>query len=484
IGSHGHISAIRHHYESSSQDAKFSVEPGSADDLAKIMEVIKEHSVSFAVKGGGHATNPTFSSTSGIQISMSRFTKISHDSDKHELTVGAGCVFDEIYKVIRAAKYNIVGGGGSVGIGGWIMGGGYSLKTNQYGLGIDNLVQVQIVLPAGGDGGVVTASENEKSDLFWAIKGGGNNFGIATEFVMETHSQGDGYGGLLIFNKARIERVKLAIINFTSRRDPKAAIVTAFRFYRNHGIHEFKFTVLAFYDDKFDKEPESNPFKDFLAIPHHGRLANSSYTKLNAAATLLYNHIPTDYTQNLINVVEEEAKVNRLTVTSYLLMIVAEVWPFLPTMFDKSVDSAWPHKKDTPNGPLLVYFMWEGRENDEVWINQMKTALNHIHSIAILEGCTTKNAPVYCNTTLEDVTTLPQIYRGNLRDLSALRTKYDPGNVMKRTGGFRIPFGPAVDKGSYKINNKLTAIGAQTLPGPITVNNTTEVCGFSFSAIE
>ena len=83
------------------------------------------------------------------------------------LTVGAGCVFDEIYKVIRAQKYNIVGGGGSVGLGGWIMGGGYSLKTNQYGLGIDNLVQVQVVRP---DGKLVKASENINSDLFWAIK--------------------------------------------------------------------------------------------------------------------------------------------------------------------------------------------------------------------------------------------------------------------------------------------------------------------------
>ena len=103
---------------------------------------------------------------------MSRFTKISHaeptrPGEPGMLTVGAGCLFDEIYKVIRAKKYNIVGGGGSVGLGGWIMGGGYSLKTNQYGLGIDNLVQAQIVLP---DGKLVKAAENENSDLFWAIK--------------------------------------------------------------------------------------------------------------------------------------------------------------------------------------------------------------------------------------------------------------------------------------------------------------------------
>jgi len=171
-GSRGHLNSIRHYYESSSQDAAFSVEPGSADDLSEIMKVIEKHSVPFAVMGGGHTSNPKFSSTLGIQISMSRFTKLKVDFPKKGLlTVGAGCVFDEIYKEIRANKLNIVGGGGSVGIGGWMMGGGYSLKTNQHGLGIDNLVEVEIVLPHGDPKPeVVRTNKDKKSDLFWAIK--------------------------------------------------------------------------------------------------------------------------------------------------------------------------------------------------------------------------------------------------------------------------------------------------------------------------
>ena len=120
-------------------------------------------------------------------------------------------------------------------------------------------------------------------------------------------------------------------------------------------------------------------------------------------------------------------------------MVVADIWPFLSTMFDQSAETAWPHKRGEPNGPLLVYFMWEGVENDEVWIDQMKTALDHIHRIALTEGCTTRDAPVYCNTTLEDVTTTQQIYRDNLNGLSVLRWRYDRHDVMGRTGGFRIP---------------------------------------------
>jgi hypothetical protein len=120
-------------------------------------------------------------------------------------------------------------------------------------------------------------------------------------------------------------------------------------------------------------------------------------------------------------------------------MVVAEIWPFLSTMFDRSVTSAWPHERGKPNGPLVVYFMWEGEENDKIWIRQMKEALGNIHQIALDEGCTTSNAPVYCNTTLEDVTTPEEIYRDNLARLSTLRKAYDPSDVMARTGGFRIP---------------------------------------------
>ena len=118
---------------------------------------------------------------------------------------------------------------------------------------------------------------------------------------------------------------------------------------------------------------------------------------------------------------------------------MADIWPFLSTMFAKSTDSAWPHRSGEPNGPLIVYFMWEGKENDDIWIDRMVAALKVIQEAANKAGCAKGNEPVYCNTTLVEATTHEQIYRGNIRELSRLRTTYDPHNVMERTGGFRIP---------------------------------------------
>jgi FAD/FMN-containing dehydrogenase len=102
---------------------------------------------------------------------MSRFNDICYHPRTKTLDVGAGCTFDEIYKEIQPLNLNIVGGSaiGGIGVGGWLLGGGYSLKTNQFGLGIDNISKFQIVIP---DGSVIDVAEGDlkHKELFEAVK--------------------------------------------------------------------------------------------------------------------------------------------------------------------------------------------------------------------------------------------------------------------------------------------------------------------------
>jgi hypothetical protein len=99
-------------------------------------------------------------------------------------------------------------------------------------------------------------------------------------------------------------------------------------------------------------------------------------------------------------------------------------------------ETAWPHKET--NGPLLAYFQWEGQENDEFWINQMKRALKALGNKVYGPG-KKPTRPVYSNTTLVEATTVEDVYGKNLPYLSAFRRKIDPENVMGQTGGFKIP---------------------------------------------
>jgi FAD/FMN-containing dehydrogenase len=95
---------------------------------------------------------------------------MSYDKEKGTVDIGAGCLFNEVYHYLQPLGRNIVGGAATsnIGVAGWLLGGGYSLKTSQYGLGIDNLTEVEIVLPAGGKDSVKTITAND--DLFWAVK--------------------------------------------------------------------------------------------------------------------------------------------------------------------------------------------------------------------------------------------------------------------------------------------------------------------------
>jgi FAD/FMN-containing dehydrogenase len=117
------------------------------------------------VKGGGHATNPGFSSTRGIQIAMSRFNETKVDFTSGTVEVGAGLTWDQVYARLKPTGVNVVGGRmPGVGVAGVTLGGGaclpsresrshmylgYSFKSNQYGLGVDNVAGYELVLPNG-----------------------------------------------------------------------------------------------------------------------------------------------------------------------------------------------------------------------------------------------------------------------------------------------------------------------------------------------
>ena len=118
--------------------------------------------------------------------------------------------------------------------------------------------------------------------------------------------------------------------------------------------------------------------------------------------------------------------------------IYVDIWPFVSTIFDKSPPSAWPHTKGNPSGPLVINFKWEGQENDQFWLPAIENFTAGLLRLAVDQGCTTSDAAQYYNLSLDNVTAF-DIYRGNMTQLQGLRRKYDPQNIMGRTGGFRIP---------------------------------------------
>ncbi|KAK3063092.1 hypothetical protein LTS18_002766, partial [Coniosporium uncinatum] len=163
-------------------------EPASAEDVRVVLEAVKEAQCHFAVKSGGHARFAGASNAEGgVTIDLVRLDEIRLSSDKKSVTIGAGNRWMEIYRALEAEGLTVVGGRvADVGVGGLLLGGGISFFSGRHGLACDSILSYEVVLPSGA---IATASEDERPDLFKALKGAGSsNFGIVTSFTLETIS--------------------------------------------------------------------------------------------------------------------------------------------------------------------------------------------------------------------------------------------------------------------------------------------------------
>jgi len=117
---------------------------------------------------------------------MSRFNETKVNSAVGTVEVGPGLTWDQLYVALGPAGVNVVGGRTpGVGVSGLTLGGGYSFKTSQYGLALDNTVGYELVLPNG----TIISVTPKDSDLRFGLRGGMNNFGIVTKFILKSHPQ-------------------------------------------------------------------------------------------------------------------------------------------------------------------------------------------------------------------------------------------------------------------------------------------------------
>nr|POE53384.1 fad-linked oxidoreductase [Quercus suber] len=177
--------------------AGIAVVPSTAHEVAVAVKFATENSFDLAVKGGGHSTSGASSTDGGILIDLGRMRDVRVDPEQKLLYVQGGCLWGDVDEA--AWKYGLATVGGTVadtGVGGLTLGGGYGALSGTRGLVTDNMVGATVVL---ANGEVKKASRDENSELFWALLGAGQNFGVTTEFVLKAYDQGDVYMGLMLF---------------------------------------------------------------------------------------------------------------------------------------------------------------------------------------------------------------------------------------------------------------------------------------------
>jgi FAD/FMN-containing dehydrogenase len=156
------------------------VKAASSTDVARTVVFAREHDLEIAVRGGSHSLAGHSTTDGGIVLDLSGMKGLHIDADRRLAWAQPGLTAGEY--TIAAAAHGLAtpfGDTGSVGIGGLTLGGGIGWLVRKYGLTIDALVAVDMVT---ADGRLLTASADEHSDLFWAVRGGGGNFGVVTRF--------------------------------------------------------------------------------------------------------------------------------------------------------------------------------------------------------------------------------------------------------------------------------------------------------------
>lgn len=195
--SEGYSKSIERWSRAAEKPAGVSIVPTTAEEVSIAIKYASEHNLDVAVKGGGHSTAGASSTHGGLLIDLGRMRNVTVDTGTKQLRIQGGALWADVDDA--AWKHGLATVGGTVadtGVGGLTLGGGYGALSGERGLVIDNMLAATVVL-ANGD--IVTASKTSNPDLFWALLGAGQNFGVTTEFVLQGYPQQDVYIGSLLY---------------------------------------------------------------------------------------------------------------------------------------------------------------------------------------------------------------------------------------------------------------------------------------------
>ncbi|MGH8992227.1 MAG: FAD-binding oxidoreductase [Acidimicrobiia bacterium] len=174
------------------------VQPVSAGDVREVVRFTAAHGIELSIKGGGHNIAGTSLSDVGLTLDMARLRRVEVDSERRLAHVGAGCLLQHVDRATQEhGLATALGFVSETGVAGLTLGGGMGYLTRRFGWTVDNLAEVEIVT---ADGSVRRAAADDHDDLFWALRGGGGNFGVVTRFTFRLHEVGPLItGGLVVW---------------------------------------------------------------------------------------------------------------------------------------------------------------------------------------------------------------------------------------------------------------------------------------------
>ena len=195
------------------------LQPTSTTDVAAAVRFAADHGLLLSIKGGGHNIAGTSMVEGGLTLDMAQMRTVDVDTEKRLAHVGAGCLIKHVDAATQEhGLAAVLGFVSETGVAGLTLGGGIGYLTRRFGWTVDTLEEVEIVT---ADGQVLVANRNQHEDLFWALRGGGGNLGVATRFTFQLFEVGPMItGGLIAWPAEKADEV-LAAFRSVAETSPR-----------------------------------------------------------------------------------------------------------------------------------------------------------------------------------------------------------------------------------------------------------------------
>ncbi|KAL4994336.1 FAD-binding domain-containing protein [Aspergillus recurvatus] len=433
--------------------------PKSTADVLTALDALVAAGQQFAIRSGGHTQYAGANNIGGdgVTLDLGLLNWTRFDGSTETVDIGPGARWKDVYTALREHGRVVAGGrDGSVGVGGFLLGGGKFFFAAKRGFACDDVVSYEVVLPGrgGNSGRIVTATADHHEDLYQALKGGSNNFGIVTNFKIRAIASDRVWAGLNFFPKELTVEASRALISFTDNihRHPDSHLL----FFLTH-IPAHRDTVIVAAYVQLGGIPKAPAYRHFLSLP-----PISDTTKMTTIAEVVSeydiappNYYNTFFTASLKNDPRILAKAAELHegLVAELKSFIAEgdfitqcLLQPLPVLYGQLSAEAGGNimgvSSQPVNGILFVGIaMVRTREQEafvypkvKTWVEALKEFASRVDpQHGVLDW-------VYLNYADGSQEVLSGYGKDNLQKMRTVAHKYDPEQVFQRLcpGGFKV----------------------------------------------
>jgi FAD/FMN-containing dehydrogenase len=392
-------------------------------DIVDAVIAGRDQATEISVRGGGHNVAGLGVTDGGLMIDLAPMKGVRIDPGRRTIWAQAGVTWKELNRA--AARHGLATTGGvvsSTGIAGLTLGGGEGWLMGKHGLTVDNLLAVEVVT---ADGQVVVASAEHNQDLFWALRGGGGNFGVAASFEYQAHPVATVHGGMVAHPVSRAREVFGFYRDFTQAAPDELTVYMSL--FANPAAPEEGMVAMAacHCGDPMSAEADLKPLREFgppvtdlvqpMPYPVMNTLSDGGYPRgaFNYWKSAFLSELSDASAEIMVDAMRRcPSPMSGLGIVPYL-GAVARV---------EATATAFAHR--APGYSLLIVSQWTDPRDTEqniAWARETFAALRpHMTGRSYVN-----------NLTAEDGRKVHEVWGSNYRRLVTVKRRYDPDNVFR-----------------------------------------------------